>query len=61
MVENHLKYLKVMLYDLLELKETQIKKSMGTLKGSSLTIISYKIDENFNYLFVRGYIIKLND
>jgi len=50
-----------MLYDLLELKETQIKKNIGTLKGSGLTIISFKIDENFDHLFVRGYIIKLND
>ena len=48
------------LLDLIELKNAKIEKIYSSL-FSNLTIISYRIDKNFDYLFVKGYIIKRKD
>lgn len=39
------------------LDEAKIEESLESLKGGAFTIISYTIPENFNYPFVKGYII----
>ncbi len=46
------------LIDLLEFKNTKIEESFGTLRGDGFTIISYEIKDDFNFLFVRGFILK---
>lgn len=46
--------------DLLMLDETKIEESLGSLKGGGFSIISYEIPENFDFLFVKGYLITKN-
>lgn len=43
--------------EILMLEGIKIEESQGSLKGGGVTIISYEIPKDFDYIFVKGYII----